>query len=70
MGEWYLPSEWASSAFWSYTPQALYMMMWPMFSHVECRQDKCCDKEEEEEKEESPIMEQPLEGEELKSPTE
>ena len=49
------------------------MMMWPMFSHVECRQDKCCDKEEkeeEEEKEESPIMEQPLEGEELKSPTE
>ena len=37
------------------------MMMWPMFSHVECRQEKCCDKEEEE-KEESPIMEQPVEG--------
>ena len=46
------------------------MMMWPMFSHVECRQDKSCDKEEEGEKEGSPIMEQPLEGEELKSPTE
>ena len=44
-----------------------------MFSHVECCQDKCRDKEEEEgkeEKEESPFMEQPVEGEELTSPTE
>lgn len=44
-------------------------MMWPMFSHVECNQEKCRNQDEEEGEKEQ-ITEQPVEGEELKSPTE
>lgn len=64
-----VPSCMRSAVMFLHSTQALYMMMWPMFSRVECHQDKCRNQDEEEgEKEE--VTEQPVEGEELKSPTE
>lgn len=70
-----IPGKWVGGPFlrsavmFLHSTQALYMMMWPMFSRVECHQDKCHNQDEEEgEKEE--VTEQLVEGEELKSPTE
>lgn len=71
----FLVSGWVGVAFLRSTvmllhsTQALYMMMWPMFSHVECHQEKCHNQDEEEGEKEQ-ITEQPVEGEELQSPTE